>query len=263
MSTKDTGTGKIPVPLVNRPLTRRSLIRGVLGAGVGLIGVGCFRSHSGNDTEPAGVGGRTPADGTGGGSAYAPGSGGAPNTGSTAAADSGGMTSSNPRDGGVTESAGKGKVHLAAACGTYCGACPSYIAKHSEDASIQRPNPWGNCDGCLGGGQLAAHCARCSIRLCALNKQNVTRCCDCEERPCSRITNLIKEGGYPHRQEYLPNLEKISAMGVQVWVVREEERWRCPKCRLPMNWYDAKCARCGEPRSGSLFPVTKDTHRPY
>ncbi len=28
---------------------------------------------------------------------------------------------------------GKGKVHLAAACGTYCGACPAYIAKHVED----------------------------------------------------------------------------------------------------------------------------------
>jgi hypothetical protein len=226
MSTKDTDTGKILVALVNRPLTRRSLIRGALGVGVGFVGVGCFRSNSGNN-------------------------------------NSGGMTSSNPRDGAVTETAGKGKEHLAAACGTYCGACPSYIAKHSEDASLQRPNPWGNCDGCLGGGQLAAHCARCSIRLCALNKQNVTRCCDCEELPCSRITNLIKDGGYPHRREYLPNLEKIREMGVQEWVVHEEECWRCLKCRLPMSWYDAKCARCGEPRSGSLFPVAKDTPRPY
>jgi hypothetical protein len=25
------------------------------------------------------------------------------------------------------------KEHLAAVCGTYCGACPAYIAKHSED----------------------------------------------------------------------------------------------------------------------------------
>jgi Zn ribbon nucleic-acid-binding protein len=27
----------------------------------------------------------------------------------------------------------EGKVHLAAVCGTYCGACPAYIAKHSTD----------------------------------------------------------------------------------------------------------------------------------
>ena len=31
---------------------------------------------------------------------------------------------------------GNGKVHLAAACGTYCGACPAYIATHSEDEQI-------------------------------------------------------------------------------------------------------------------------------
>ena len=27
---------------------------------------------------------------------------------------------------------GEAKVHLAAACGTYCGACPAYINKHGE-----------------------------------------------------------------------------------------------------------------------------------
>jgi hypothetical protein len=170
---------------------------------------------------------------------------------------------SNPWDGAVTEAGVQGKEQLAATCGIYCGACLSYMAKHSEDTSIKRPNPWGNCDGCLSGGQLAAHCQKCSIRLCALDKPDVTRCCDCGELPCSRITNLIKQGNYPHRQEYLPNLEKINEMGVQEWVVYEEERWRCPKCRLPMSWYDEKCARCGEPRSGNLFPVTKDTPRPY
>lgn len=32
---------------------------------------------------------------------------------------------------------GKGKEHLAAACGTYCGACPAYLAKHSDDEEIK------------------------------------------------------------------------------------------------------------------------------
>ena len=29
------------------------------------------------------------------------------------------------------------KEHLAAACGTYCGACPAYMAKHGEDEQIK------------------------------------------------------------------------------------------------------------------------------
>jgi hypothetical protein len=105
---------------------------------------------------------------------------------------------------------------------------------------------------------LAGHCQRCDIRLCAANKQNDSRCSDCEELPCHRITDLINQGNYPHRQEYLPNLEKIRQMGVQEWIKYEEERWHCPRCGLPMSWYDAECAGCGEPRSEQLFPLSKN-----
>ena len=83
---------------------------------------------------------------------------------------------------------GTDKEHLAAACGTYCGACPAYIAKHSEDKQIKMklqkrfssgptkalkgipPSNWMDgllCDGCLSGGLLAAHCQNCVIRNCA------------------------------------------------------------------------------------------------
>jgi hypothetical protein len=172
----------------------------------------------------------------------------------------------------------KGKVHLAAACGTYCGACPAYIAKHGEKEQIKMrlqkrfssgptkaqkgipPANWMDgllCDGCLSGGVLAAHCQNCAIRKCATNKRNDFRCSDCEELPCTRITNLINMGSYLHRKEFLPNLKKIRELGVQEWVKYEEERWRCPQCGLPMSWYDAECVVCGAPRSKRLFPLTE------
>jgi len=166
---------------------------------------------------------------------------------------------------------GTDKEHLVAACGTYCGACPAYIAKHSEDEKRFSSGPMKanidgfvaymnnqRCDGCLSGGMLAGHCQTCEIRLCAANKQNDSRCSDCEELPCYRITKLINMGGYPHRKEYLPNLKKIREMGVQEWVKYEEKRWRCPQCGLPMSWYDAECAGCGEARSERLFPLSKN-----
>jgi hypothetical protein len=175
------------------------------------------------------------------------------------------------------EVTGAGDVKLAAACGTYCGACPAYLAKHGEDEQVtiklkERPSsgsaktqkgiPPSNwmdglvCDGCLSGGVLAGHCQRCDARLHALNKRKDARCTDCEELPCHRITTLVNMGHYLHRQEYLPNLAKIRQMGVREWVGQEEARWRCPKCSLPMSWYDAECARCGEPRSKRLFSLT-------
>jgi hypothetical protein len=169
----------------------------------------------------------------------------------------------------------KDKGHLAAVCGTYCGACPAYIAKHSSDEQIKMrlqkrfssepmkarktipDQGWMDgilCDGCLSGGQIAFHCQSCSMKVCAANKQNVTRCSDCKELPCYHVTNMINTG-LLHRAEYLPNLERIRKMGARKWVQYEEERWLCPRCGLPMSWYDAGCARCGEPRSEKLFPI--------
>ncbi len=170
------------------------------------------------------------------------------------------------------------KIDLAGACGIFCGACPAYLAKHCEDEQMKikrqkisssapvksakgiPPINWMKglvCDGCVSGGTLAGHCQMCNIRLHALETQANSRCSECKEMPCNRITNLINMGGFLHRKEYVPNLKKIHEMGLDEWVKYEEERWRCPKCGLPMSWYDAECIRCGESRSGRLFALAE------
>jgi hypothetical protein len=106
---------------------------------------------------------------------------------------------------------GEANVHLAAACGTYCGACPAYLNKHGRGADIYPSKPVNasidsfvammealQCDGCLSGSKLAAHCQNCSIRKCAAGTQVNDRCSECTQLPCYRITNLINQGGYPH-----------------------------------------------------------------
>ncbi len=191
-------------------------------------------------------------------------------------ADSARTAQQNTEEREISRTAGSGKVHLAAACGTYCGACLAYMARHGDEEQIKKrlqkrsssgsakpmtgvpPSNWMDgllCDGCLSGGLLAAHCRNCAIRICAADKQKDARCTDCQELPCYRITNLINMGRYLHRAEYLPNLKKIREMGAAEWVKYEEERWRCPRCGLPMSWYDAECVGCGAPRSERLFPL--------
>lgn len=176
----------------------------------------------------------------------------------------------------IKVNASDAKIHLAGACGIYCGACPAYLAKHGDDEQIKikrqkisssvpekplngvPPSNWMNgilCDGCVSGGKLAGHCQMCNIRLHALETQKNSRCSHCKDLPCHRLNGLINMGNYLHRKEYVPNLKKIHDMGLQEWVKQEEERWRCPKCGLPMSWYDAECIRCGEPRSGRVFAL--------
>lgn len=175
----------------------------------------------------------------------------------------------------LTEQERQGRSHLAASCGTYCGACPAYLSKHGEDhearskrqqlASSARssgneriPDPnWMEgllCDGCVSGGEIPPHCRNCSIRNCAEGAPHGGNCAHCQELPCPHISALI-ETGLLHRGEYMKNLAKIREMGVQEWLTSEQERWRCPRCGLAMSWYDAECIRCGEARSERLFPL--------
>jgi hypothetical protein len=184
---------------------------------------------------------------------------------------------SEPDNGGsmVPEQDGQDRSYLAASCGTYCGACPAYLAKHCEDdaARLRRqqlsssgqasenetiPDPnWMEgllCDGCLSGGEIPTHCQNCSIRNCAEEQLNSGNCADCQELPCHRVSAMI-DTGLLHRAEYMKNLAKIRDMGLEEWLKYEEERWRCPRCGLPMSWYDVECVRCGEARSERLFPL--------
>jgi len=172
------------------------------------------------------------------------------------------------------QEAGTGKENLVAVCGLYCGACPMYIATQTNDEQKQSAllkqfssGPMKLkmedllCDGCIGNGRVASFCRNCPIRLCPADKQNVARCSDCPDFPCSRITNFNNDG-MPHHAEVLENLRKMREMGIQKWARYEEERWHCPQCRLPMSWYDSKCSNCGRPRSERLFPLPQFNSQP-
>ena len=165
--------------------------------------------------------------------------------------------------------AGNPEENLVAVCGLYCGACPMYIATQSKDEEKQMallkqfssgPMKLKKedllCDGCIGAERVASFCRDCAIRKCPDDKQNVARCSDCKDFPCSRITDFNNDG-MPHHGEVLENLRRIKEMGIQKWAKYDEERWKCPKCKSPVSWYDSKCSQCNAPRSDQLFTLPR------
>lgn len=158
---------------------------------------------------------------------------------------------------------------LVAPCGLYCGACPMYLATRDKDeakikallkqfsardssmtlADVQ-------CDGCIGGGRVATFCRKCSMRECAETKPGVTRCADCGDFPCKRVTDFNNDG-MAHHAEVLENCRGLREKGIAPWTRYEEERWSCPGCRARISWYDPKCPSCGAARSGRLFPLRR------
>jgi hypothetical protein len=168
---------------------------------------------------------------------------------------------------GAKKAGETGREKLVAPCGLYCGACPMYLA--TQENSQERLNAFAQqfsarkiqmkledvlCDGCIGGGRVAVFCQKCAMRSCAAAKTNVTRCSDCSDFPCSKISNFNNDG-MQHHSEVLQNLRRIKEMGISSWTQYEEERWRCPQCRQKLSWYDKACANCGTKRSDKLFPL--------
>jgi len=146
--------------------------------------------------------------------------------------------------------------HLAAVCGLYCGACPTYRFKRDDTPERYQElrkslaERWGvpeeeiECDGCLSNGKLTPYCRDCKMRLCAQEKEGVTRCADCPEFPCQLITNFNNDG-VPHHGEVMKNIQRQKQIGVYEWLEEEYERLRCQFCGVSLDWYARTCHRCG------------------
>lgn len=160
-----------------------------------------------------------------------------------------------------------GGEKLVAPCGLYCGACPMYLATQENSPerleSLMKQFSAGKmqmkredllCDGCIGGGRVAAFCRRCDIRSCAESRADVAVCSDCLDVPCAKITRFNNDG-MVHHSEVIENLRQLKGMGLSKWARYEEERWRCPRCSGRISWYDRACPKCGTARSGKLFPL--------
>jgi hypothetical protein len=159
--------------------------------------------------------------------------------------------------------------HLVAVCGLYCGACAIYRAWNDGNQerlqdlynrmSARRDMVWDDlqCNGCLSNGKLLPFCRDCNIRLCALEKPGVTRCSDCDDFPCTLITEFNNDG-MRHHSEVLDNLRRLSDMGINTWLEEEEKRWRCPQCRAPVEWYAQTCLQCGSSQPQRLTCQPED-----
>jgi hypothetical protein len=159
-------------------------------------------------------------------------------------------------------------TELVAVCGLYCGACSIYRATQDNNKEKLEEFAHGlsgktgktftlddvRCDGCLVNGRLDLWCRNCQIRVCEKLQSGKVRCSDCDEFPCTRLTNF-RDDGMRHHSEITDNLEQLQQKGIEAWAAYEEQRWTCPECKTRLSWYDAGCPGCGTPRSDLLFSL--------
>ncbi len=89
-------------------------------------------------------------------------------------------------------------------CGLICTECPAYLATQADDNNLrkQTSEEWSkmygtdikpehiNCDGCTTEGVKFAHCAKCEIRACGIEK-GVKNCGHCDDYACEKLIDFF------------------------------------------------------------------------
>ena len=140
--------------------------------------------------------------------------------------------------------------NLMAPCGLFCGACPIYVADHTNDQRLkEKLSAFYNvamdeiaCQGCLSD-TLFSYCRVCEIKSCSADKQNAG-CHECDDFPCDLIEKFpIPEG----KAVILRSVPERKKLGNEKWVACETARYTCPHCGGQLFRGSRRCRTCKEP----------------
>jgi len=127
---------------------------------------------------------------------------------------------------------------LVAPCGMNCAICVSYLAMKNDlkNKGFQKKY----CEGCL------ACSNSCSIkRNCMKLRKGLVRFCfECGEYPCEKLKALDKRYRNKYHMSMLENLEFIRKHGVDKFLEKEEDKWRCPECGGTVCCHNGLCLNC-------------------
>ncbi len=129
---------------------------------------------------------------------------------------------------------------LIAPCGMNCAICSAYLARQHD---LKRQGIMRNyCAGCRPRGK---NCAFLKKKCDLLGKGQVKYCYQCPDFPCRTLKHLDKRYRTNYRMSMIENLEYIRENGIEKFLKREEEKWRCPNCGGVICCHNGICFECG------------------
>ena len=132
------------------------------------------------------------------------------------------------------------KISLIAPCGMNCGVCVSYLAMKYDIKKQGFRKKY--CSGCLARGK---NCTFMKNQCDLLGKGLVRFCYECENFPCSRLKALDKRYRTKYHMSMIENLEFIKEHGIEKFLEKEEEKWRCSECGEVICCHNGLCLNCG------------------
>ena len=129
---------------------------------------------------------------------------------------------------------------LIAPCGMNCNLCSGYLAlKHDIKSEGFRIS---YCAGCKPRDKKCAFLKKqCQILL---NGQ-VEYCYECHDFPCKRLSYIDQRYKTLYRMSMIENLEFIRDNGIDKFLLKEQEKWKCPECGGVICCHNGLCFNCG------------------
>ncbi len=131
------------------------------------------------------------------------------------------------------------KEKLIAPCGMNCSLCIAYqfMKKDLNKQGFRKKY----CPGCIPRAENCTHMAdQCEL----LGKGKVRFCYECESFPCKRLKSLDKRYRTKYHMSMIDNLEFIKNHGMEGFLKKEEENWRCPECGGVICCHNGLCFDC-------------------
>jgi hypothetical protein len=131
-------------------------------------------------------------------------------------------------------------TELIAPCGMNCGICSGYLAFKYDMKGKGIRMPY--CAGCR---PRDKQCAFLKKRCNLLMEGQVQYCYECEDFPCGSLQSLDKRYRNNFRMSMVENLEYIKENGIEQFLKKEEEKWKCPECGAVICCHNGICFNCG------------------
>lgn len=134
---------------------------------------------------------------------------------------------------------------LIAPCGMNCGICKAYLA-YSRGVPYEKGKVI-HCSGCR---VRNKNCAFVKKRCEKYQKKQVQSCIECDIMPCERLAHLDEKYRERYGMSMVANLKEIKANGMDAFLARQREKYKCPTCGDVVSVHDGVCYQCKANNAG-------------
>ena len=129
--------------------------------------------------------------------------------------------------------------NLIAPCGMNCRLCLAYQFREKDINKYGFRKSY--CPGCIPRGKNCTHMGdRCEL----LGNGSVRFCFECDTYPCKRLKSLDKRYRTKYHMSMIENLDFIRSRGMEAFLEKEAEKWKCSNCSGVICCHNGLCLNC-------------------